>query len=320
MSTRHSPTKAQRVRRGLILAVLGVLGAVAWVFLLGPSQLGGPITIAFVHGHSMEPMLHNGDVVVALRKSEYQTGQTVVFEKSGGLVVHRLRKLDRTGAWISRGVNNSWDDGWRVRPEDIKGEFLFTSSAIGSALAWSRNQPQYVALFSVGVFLLLSSWPHRHRLTPQARRLNKLSKPEHTGSARLVSYAGLGMVAVSMMATGMLLMRGQASGPKWYLSLAGLVGCCLAALVASRAATHTTHEPEHTLAVLDDHVRLLPAEVPIDGEEHEVESAEELLEESERYHAPVFHQHLPDRDVFTLVTPEGNATLTVAQHEVDSTV
>ena len=298
-------------RDWLQILLFGVAALAFWMFL-APSQIGGPVTYAVVHGHSMEPALHDGDLVVAVRQDGYAVGDTVLYDKFGGLVIHELVAGNPTEGWVSRGINNSWDDAWRVLPADIEGTYLFSSSTLGSALGWLVDHPQAVALAAVLVFVLLSlPLPHRRTLTPQARSLMRQSRCERCGHTLLLTMMCAAMVGLTMAAATLLLVRGQTTGRPWTIAVIGVVATCAATAVIGTLCEKPSHEPERSKAVLDGHLRRLPADVAIGGTPLGVRSAHDLLMQSERWHTPVFHQQFADRDVFTAVTPVGNPTWAV---------
>lgn len=303
----HGPT-----RRDWLQMLLFAVAALAFWMFLAPSQIGGPLTYAVVHGHSMEPSLHDGDLVVAVRQSSYEVGDTVLYDKFGGLVIHELVSGDPVNGWVSRGVNNTWDDAWRVMPGDIKGTYLFSSTTLGSALGWLVERPQAAALAAVLVFVILSlPRPHRRTLTPQARLLMKQSRCERCGNTALLTILCTVMVGLAIAAATVLLIRGQTAGTSWTIAVVGVVAACTATAIVAALCRPPDQEPEHSKAILDGHLRRLPPDVPIDGIPLGVRSATDLLAQSEHWHTPVFHQHLPDRDVFTAVTPVGNPTWAV---------
>ncbi len=305
-----APTGRRRTISALALgvAILGLL----WAFV-GPTQVGGPMTYAIVHGHSMEPLLQDGDLVVAARRGSYGVGDTVLYDKYGGLVIHQLTGGDATAGWVSRGLNNSWDDAWRVFPADVRGEYVLHSTLLGATLRWLARHPAAPALAAVVVFLLLSlPLPRRRHLDPQVQRLTRQSRCERCGS--VVMICALVTVGVCMAAVALLLSRGQTGGTSWYVAVASLVGSCAVAAFAGRAGASGEAEPQRTLAALDGQVRRLPCDVPIEGVPLGVSSVADLREQSVHWRSPVFHQQFPDRDTFTLVTPAGNPTWAVRRN------
>jgi len=65
------------------LAALGLLAVLAALWLvLAPTQLGGPASYASISGGSMEPRLHQGDLVVVRRADAYRVGDVVAYRNA----------------------------------------------------------------------------------------------------------------------------------------------------------------------------------------------------------------------------------------------
>lgn len=109
---------ARRVRWGLLLSDLAFVGLVlAMVFVAWPARLGGRAVLVVVHGSSMEPTYHGGDLLYARTTDRYDTGQAAVFQLpegepgAGQLVVHRIQGRTDDGRYIMQGDNRPLDDG-----------------------------------------------------------------------------------------------------------------------------------------------------------------------------------------------------------------
>jgi len=106
----------------LVVAVVA-----AWVIFLRPGFLGGPATYVIVAGHSMEPNLHSGDVVVARRQRTYRRGDVVAYRimedqaGAGALIIHRIVGGSAHDGFMTRGDNRNYRDPWRPKPVDIAG-------------------------------------------------------------------------------------------------------------------------------------------------------------------------------------------------------
>ncbi len=102
----------------LVLPVAAALLAAAWMVLIGPTSMGGPMTYGWVDGSSMEPMLHRGDLVLARSADAYAPGDTVVFRvpqgfaRSGKLVIHRIVSGSGSDGFVTRGDHYEVSDGW----------------------------------------------------------------------------------------------------------------------------------------------------------------------------------------------------------------
>src|SRR3970282_222974 len=102
-------------------AALFVAVAAAWV-LLAPSSFGGQTSYVIVAGASMEPTLHQGDLVPARRAPSYEIDQIVTYHPPQvGPVIHRI--IDRQGThYPLQGDNNSWIDSYTPTGGEIVGQ------------------------------------------------------------------------------------------------------------------------------------------------------------------------------------------------------
>lgn len=165
---RHCPPGAPRVPtevgtwRWLRLALLVLLAGCAW-FALAPGQVGGLTTYALVTGHSMEPALPGGSLVVARQRSSYRVGDVVVYEQYGGHVMHRLVGGSAATGWVSQGDNNDVPDSWRVADRAISGAVVLTVPRLGSALRWSCEHPAVPAMVAAALAAMCYLPWHRRR-------------------------------------------------------------------------------------------------------------------------------------------------------------
>jgi len=96
--------------RALSGAALAV-GAVA-VVLLWPSSLGGSTSFVTTHGISMEPWIHQGDLVLVRNASTFHVGEVAAYRSNtlhGSVVLHRIIGRDGT-RYIFQGDNNKFVD------------------------------------------------------------------------------------------------------------------------------------------------------------------------------------------------------------------
>jgi len=111
-------------------------------------------------GISMEPMFHQGDlVVVADRRREYATpGDMVLYHSAATdqLVLHRIVATTGTG-FVTRGDNNWWVDPDLPTQDEIIGEYWFHVPDGGAAVQQLRS-PLGLAVFAglFGVLLAFS--------------------------------------------------------------------------------------------------------------------------------------------------------------------
>ena len=145
---------------GLAAAILALLWA-AW-----PQSLGGRVAYVRVDGWSMNPTLHNGDLVVVKRHSAYRVGDAVAYRiprgefGAGALVVHRLVGGNGSTGYITRGDNRNINDPWHPRTRDVIGLVTFDLPGAGNRFA-QASKPIWmgalVALTTVVVMVLPTS-------------------------------------------------------------------------------------------------------------------------------------------------------------------
>lgn len=76
-------------------------------------------------GTSMEPHAHAGDLVIGDRAAEPREGDAIVFYTGSGrdshLVFHRIvgETFAESGGWLTKGDNNSANDGFVTRYDDV---------------------------------------------------------------------------------------------------------------------------------------------------------------------------------------------------------
>jgi signal peptidase I len=141
----------------LLLAAVGVCGV-----FLRPEVLGGPATYLIVSGHSMEPRLHSGDLVVALRQGTYRRGDVIAYHipenqaGAGRLVIHRIVGGSAQGGYITRGDNRNYRDPWRPKRSDIAGEMKLHAPRLGMVPIYAHTLfgMALIAAF-VGLLVLL---------------------------------------------------------------------------------------------------------------------------------------------------------------------
>jgi signal peptidase len=100
--------------------------AAAWAFLAPPS-LGGSTSYAVVHGVSMEPRLHEGDLVLVRAASDYRVGDVVAYRVpmgqvgAGHVVIHRIIGGNGRTGWRMKGDNRTAPDLWYPTNHDVIG-------------------------------------------------------------------------------------------------------------------------------------------------------------------------------------------------------
>lgn len=150
----------------------------------------GSLSVVSTSGTSMEPTLHQGDLVV-VRTSDYDVGDVVAYpSRSGATVLHRI--VDRRGAELTlQGDNNDWVDPERPLRSEVIGEKWFHVPSAGKALIWLRG-PLPISAFvaALGMMVTRSSVPstrtrRAHRRAPSfARRIAARRPPRRDHATR----------------------------------------------------------------------------------------------------------------------------------------
>lgn len=176
--------------------------AAAWV-LLAPSSFGGQTAYVIVAGASMEPTLHQGDLVLARQAPVYQIDQIVTYNHPQvGPVIHRI--IDRQGThYTLRGDANSWIDSYSPTGEEIVGRSWLVVRRAGSLLMALRT-PSGLAVLSLllGAFLVLTVG--RDALD---KKSNGPARPEVSGRGARPALPSDGVLfTLAVLGVGSLLM------------------------------------------------------------------------------------------------------------------
>jgi signal peptidase I len=185
---RRSPVRAARTPRQVatrVLVGLALVVAALWLLLLRPPILGGSTSYVIVSGSSMDPTLHDGDLVVVRERDSYEIGDVVAFrfpdDQVGpdGDVIHRIVGGSAAEGYITRGDNREAEDQWRVAPDDILGRYVGRVPRVGAVLHWLA-QPLVLGLM-VGAALASLYWILRIHRAPEER---VAARPEPTPVSR----------------------------------------------------------------------------------------------------------------------------------------
>ncbi|KZN23117.1 hypothetical protein A4G99_16600 [Haladaptatus sp. R4] len=112
-----------------------ILSRIVIFVLLAPLIL--QITFVLVPGFgsysvlsgSMEPTIHTGSLVYTKDTGDYTTGDIITFVVAGDTVTHRI--VDKTPeGFITKGETQK-QDSWRITPDQIRGEYLFSIPLYG---------------------------------------------------------------------------------------------------------------------------------------------------------------------------------------------
>jgi signal peptidase I len=151
--------RRQLARGAMIALTVALIGA--WVILLRPQILGGPVAYVIVSGESMKPTFANGDLVLAKKKSSYRVGDVVAYRVpkgdpgAGALVIHRLVGGSARVGYLTKGDNREGRDLWRPRPSDTLGSVYFRAPRAGLVLVFMRTPLGLAVLAGLATFLFV---------------------------------------------------------------------------------------------------------------------------------------------------------------------
>jgi signal peptidase I len=159
------PTKR---RPSLLLNLILFLGLVAIWIAFAPAKLGGQASYVMVHGSSMEPGYHTGDLVILRRAQTYLVGDVVTYRdpKFGAYVIHRIIGMDGE-RFVLQGDNNSWIDAYHPAAEEVFGKKWIHAPKLGRGMEWFRKPINLVLTIALlgGVFMtsMISRSPKAQR-------------------------------------------------------------------------------------------------------------------------------------------------------------
>lgn len=159
MTSKPKP-RPSRLRRAASLAMTVTVVA-CWMAFLRPAAFGGSTGFVIVAGHSMEPGLHTGDLVLTHRQGSYRPGDVVAFRipagetGAGATVIHRIIGGSGEKGWIMQGDNKPEPDLWRPTNEDVVGKRWLLIPRGGHLLVALRSPLVFALGAAVMVFLLV---------------------------------------------------------------------------------------------------------------------------------------------------------------------
>lgn len=122
----------------IVAAAAAGLGLYYWnavAVVNNPLPMPFGIGLASVMSGSMSPTLNVGDLAVIRRKDAYQPDDIVVYGSDGGLVIHRLIKIDEeNGECVTQGDANNTPDA-PIRRQQILGAMTAVLPGMGKLLS-----------------------------------------------------------------------------------------------------------------------------------------------------------------------------------------
>lgn len=194
-----------RLRRVFLIAVVGLAAAAGFVLVSGQAA------IVITHGVSMNPVYHEGDLVLIARASSYSVGEIAAYPLPGKDEVALHRIVGRNGdTFTFKGDNNESIDPFTPRREELVGRAVLHIPQGGLWLETLTSPP----VLGLLAFALLAGGSTaattRHR-----RKRRRASVSRHT-STRPTQHQVLGSLPsslrVSAALAGVLAVTGAALG------------------------------------------------------------------------------------------------------------
>lgn len=178
--------------------LLFAAAVVVWGVFLRPDVLGGSASYVLVSGHSMQPRLQTGDLVITQRKDTYARGDVIAYRVpkgepgAGARVIHRISGGSAREGFRTRGDNREEADIWRPRPRDIEGRLWLRLPKLGTLMLMLSTPIGLAAAAGLLTFLAVGGdtrSPRRHARrsdAPTARaRAVKTGEPVGSGEPPL---------------------------------------------------------------------------------------------------------------------------------------
>jgi signal peptidase I len=150
--------KGYRRWYGLVLGACGLVLLVGVWLIFAPVQFGGQSSYVIVAGNSMEPLYHQGDLVVVREEPRYQIGDVVAYF-DGQLkryVIHRIVAGDPAGFTL-KGDHNGWTDSYQPVAREIIGRAWIQLPNLGRGVQSLRSPLAMGLLAALVGFLLVAA-------------------------------------------------------------------------------------------------------------------------------------------------------------------
>ncbi len=134
--------------------------------LLWPASLGGQVDYVMVSGESMEPGMHDGDLVIVRDTGDYEAGDAIAYRiregeiGAGSIVIHRITGGDAETGFTTQGDNRDTEDLWHPTQGEVVGERWVQVPGAGNLIASVRN-PLSLGILAGGLALLAIALPSR---------------------------------------------------------------------------------------------------------------------------------------------------------------
>ncbi|MBW4033160.1 MAG: signal peptidase I [Acidobacteria bacterium] len=125
------------MQRRQVIAVVVTAVVVLSAFLVVVSGML-PYRVYIVHTGSMAPTITPRSAVI-VREHVYHVGQTISFYEQGGVITHRLIRINADGTAVTQGDANSTPDPWRIKTSAIIGGVVASPPELGYWLMYLKN-------------------------------------------------------------------------------------------------------------------------------------------------------------------------------------
>lgn len=152
------------------LAALMVWAAFAIMASVALAMGTHHLIVMNVYGASMNPKIHQGDLVLTWSTGHYKVGDAVAYRarwadpKRPQTVLHRIVRKQADGLTL-RGDNNPSEDPALINPSDVMGKLITVVPGGGSMLGRLRSMVWIIALALASLAIL---WPQREQLNEAA--------------------------------------------------------------------------------------------------------------------------------------------------------
>ena len=137
-----------------------------------------PYRVFIVHTGSMEPTISSRSAVI-VEQNVYKVGQPISFYEQGGVITHRLIRVNADGTAITKGDANQTADPWTIKTSAIIGGVVANPPELGYWLMYLKNPLGLasILLSAIVCWQLLSIGEHPGEPTETAQRRKSREKP-----------------------------------------------------------------------------------------------------------------------------------------------
>lgn len=160
--TEHPKKKRTGAARILLFIIISLVIGFT-VYRWNAERLAGnamPMPFGFgmsvVLSGSMEPELSVNDLVIIAESDSYETGDTVVYQSQGDLIIHKIIETDGVTVVTKGTANNIPDEPIQV--EAIKGKLVMKLPKVGIAVRGIRTPIGVVVILAAALLLLGRSY------------------------------------------------------------------------------------------------------------------------------------------------------------------